>query len=127
MTTPLRSIAIGLGIGLVCLAWLFPALAHQAHTIQGYPLGWDYDPGCCKSALQPTGDCAPISSQYVTEGPDGYHINLPKGAHPKLLTKGYSGVVPYGVERVSPEGNYHICLSTDGAHRFCFYAGEKNW
>lgn len=122
-----ESAAVGLGIALLFLGWAHPALGHEAHTIQGYPLGWKYDPGCCRSAEEPGGDCAPIASEYVEERPDGYHINLPRGAHPKLLTKGYSGIVPYTSARRSPEGNYHICLSTDGANRFCFYAGARGF
>jgi hypothetical protein len=113
--------------GLVLVGGTKLVYPHEATNVQGYPLGWDYDPGCCRSAQQPTGDCAPIASEYVTERPDGYHINIPVGGHPKLITKGYSGIVPYGQERPSPEGNYHICLTTDGAHRFCFYAGSKGF
>jgi hypothetical protein len=119
--------ACALAVALIWLASVWPALPHEATNVQGYPLGWDYDPGCCRSAQQPTGDCAPIASEYVTERPDGYHIDIPVGGHPKLITKGYSGIVPYGQERPSPEGNYHICLTTDGAHRFCFYAGSKGF
>jgi hypothetical protein len=100
---------------------------HEATNVLGFPLGWKYDAGCCRSAEEPGGDCAPIASQYVEERADGYHINLPVGAHPRLIKKGYSGVVPYGVERRSPEGNYHICLTTDGTHRFCFYAGARGF
>lgn len=100
---------------------------HEAHTVQGYPLGWMYDPGCCRSAAEPGGDCAPIQDKYVEEKPDGYHVNLPVGAHPQLVTKGYSGVVPYNVVKRSPEGNFHICLSRDGGHRFCFYAGPRGF
>jgi hypothetical protein len=99
---------------------------HPATNTEGYPLGWDYPAGCCNSAAtSPNGDCAPISSAYVTEGPDGYVIDLPIGSHPKLKTKGYRGLVPYGKERASPEGNYHICLQTDGAYRYCFFAGAR--
>jgi hypothetical protein len=121
------SLAVGLAVGLVYVGWAYPALTHEATNVLGFPLGWKYEPGYCRSAAEPGGDCAPISSEYVTEGPDGWHIDLPKGAHPKLLTKGYSGVVPYGVEKASPEGNYHICLSTDGASRYCFYAGARGF
>jgi hypothetical protein len=84
--------------------------------------GIAYPPSCCNSAATtPYGDCAPISSRYVTAGPDGYHIDLPVGAHPKLKTKGYRGVVPYGQERAPLDHEYHICLSTDGQTRYCFF------
>lgn len=115
--------AIGFVIGAAELAY-----PHPATNVAGFPLGWDYEPGCCKAAAtSPTGDCAPIDAKYVKEKPDGYHVDLPVGAHPKLVTKGYSSVIPYEVARNSPEGNYHICLSTDGAHRFCFYAGARGF
>lgn len=81
-----------------------------------------YPSGCCHSAAtNPNGDCAPISSRYVTAGPDGYHIDLPVGSHPKLKTKGYRGIVPYGQEKQPLDHEYHICLSTDGGNRYCFF------
>lgn len=98
------------------LLWTTMAGAHQA------PSGsWTYPPGCCRSAEEPGGDCAPIDDRYVTSRPDGYHINLPKGAHPKLVNKGYVGVVPYDKTLVSPDMQTHICLSMDGGTRYCFF------
>lgn len=119
-------LAIALDIAFV-VGFAAVANAHMATDVQGYPLHWMYDPGCCRSAQEPGGDCAPIDSKYVKERPDGYHINLPKGSHPKLVNNGYAGIVPYGKERTSPEGNYHICLSADGGYRYCFYAGAKGF
>lgn len=96
--------------------------AHEVKSITGQPLGITYPASCCKSAAtSPHGDCAPISDEYVREGPNGYEINLPVGAHPKLITKGYVGVVPYGTEKRPVSNDYAICLSTDGAHRYCFF------
>lgn len=95
---------------------------HEAKSISGQPLGIVYPPSCCNSAAtSPFGDCAPIEDRYVTEEPDGYHVNLPIGGHPMLKNKGYVGIVPYeGVKR--PINNdYHICLSEDGGTRFCFF------
>jgi hypothetical protein len=96
--------------------------AHEATDVNGQNLHIVYPPSCCNSAAtSPTGDCAPISDEYVTERADGYHVNIPVGGHPKLITKGYVGIIPYsGVKQ--PIGNdYHICLSTDGAARYCFF------
>lgn len=122
------SIAVGLGIGLVYVAWAWPALAHQAMSIGGDPLGWVWPRECCNSAAtSPTGDCATIDPSTVREGPDGYHVTLKVGDHPRLKTKGYTAVIPYSVARNSPSGEYGICLGTDGSHRFCFFAGAKNW
>jgi hypothetical protein len=79
-------------------------------------------PSCCNSAADsPTGDCAPIDDQYVHQGVDGYHISLPVGSHPKLIHKGYDGVVPYKDVKEPLDGRYHICLTTDGAYRYCFF------
>lgn len=118
-------LALGsLGVGFILYGC--EARAHPAKSIDGYPLGWNYSPSCCNSAQNSaTGDCAPISGKYVTERPDGYHLDLPVGAHPKLKTKGYKAIIPYKDAKVSPEGNFHLCITTDGTHRFCFYAGDR--
>jgi hypothetical protein len=110
-------------LGLI-LAWLLvsPAGAHPVTNVQGEPLGINYPSGCCNSAATvPNGDCAPIDDRYVREGPNGYEINLPIGAHPKLKTKGYSEVIPYSQSKQPISNDYHICLATDGSHRYCFF------
>lgn len=117
-------VAIMAAIGLFCL---FAALgtgawAHEATDIDGNPLGVVFPPNCCNSAAtSPTGDCAPISDEYVTERADGYHINIPVGGHPKLKNKGYVGVVPYKDAKQPLGNNFFICLSTDGQARYCFF------
>jgi hypothetical protein len=98
------------------------ARPHQAMTAAGEPLPIVYPPSCCNSAAtSPHGDCAPISDEYVHEGPNGYEINLPIGAHPKLKTKGYSAIIPYRESKQPISNDYHICLATDGSHRYCFF------
>lgn len=98
------------------------AMAHEARTVAGQPLDVFYPPACCQSAAtSPTGDCAPIDDRYVTERADGYHINIPVGGHPKLKTKGYIGIVPYTGVKPPISNDYHICLSEDGAFRYCFF------
>lgn len=111
-------------IGLVtyivffCLLLAFKVQAHQSASGE-----FVYPPSCCNSAAtSPTGDCAAISSRFVTARADGYHVNLGVGQHPKLHTQGYSGVIPYNLTRKSEDGQFHICLSTDGVSRFCFFA-----
>ncbi len=121
-------VAAGLGIGLVWLSYNFPAFAHEAHSIKGDPLGWVWPGECCNSAAtSPNGDCAVIDPSTVREGPDGYHVTLKVGDHPRLKTKGYTAVIPYSVARNSPSGEYGICLGTDGSHRFCFFAGARGF
>ena len=117
-------VAIMAAIGLFCL---FAALgtgawAHEATDVNGNSLHIVYPSGCCQSAAtSPNGDCAPISDEYVTERADGYHINIPVGGHPKLKTKGYIGIVHDAGVKQPISNDYHICLSTDGATRFCFF------
>lgn len=128
---PLRTaVYAGVTLGTFCAAlftWFLwfgteAAFPHEAKTVAGEPIGINYPANCCNSAAtSPTGDCAPISDLYVTERSDGYHVDLPVGAHPKLITKGYHGVVPYSTAKRPISNDYHICLSTDGAMRFCFF------
>lgn len=119
----LRRWAIVLAIAGACFVLLLGiAMAHEARTVAGQPLDVFYPPNCCNSAAtSPTGDCAPISDEYVTERADGYHINIPIGGHPKLKTKGYIGIVPYTGVKPPISNDYHICLSENGAFRFCFF------
>lgn len=106
------------------LAMLFGGKAWP-HQVPG--MAMSYPPECCNSAaMSPTGDCAPIDDRYVTEEPDGYHINLPAGAHPRLKLHGYVGVVPYSARRQPIDNAYHICLSNEGAYRFCFFPKPGN-
>jgi hypothetical protein len=82
-----------------------------------------YPPGCCHSAAtNPNGDCAPIPDGTVTAHSDGWHITLAIGQHPKLKTKGYTAVIPYAQAKYADDGEFHICLSNDGAVRYCFFA-----
>lgn len=107
--------------GLIFLAVAL-AQAHEATDVNGNPLGVVFPPACCNSAAtSPTGDCAPISDEYVTERADGYHINIPVGGHPKLKNKGYVGIVPYKDAKQPLANAFYICLSTDGTARFCFF------
>ena len=117
----LSFVALAVACGFLALSAAV-SKAHEATDVNGQSLHIVYPPSCCNSAAtSPTGDCAPISDAYVTERADGYHIDIPIGGHPKLLSKGYVGVVPYK-EAKQPLGNdYHICLSTDGAARYCFF------
>lgn len=81
---------LALAGGLVTMR-ISDAWPHQ--TVSGIV----YPPICCNSAAtHATGDCAPIEDRYVSEQADGYHVNLPVGAHPKLKTKGYNAVIPLG-------------------------------
>lgn len=127
MTRSLHSLpasaAVGLAIATMALGIVtIPAGDAWPHQIPGHDHGVSYAPECCNSAAtSPTGDCAPIEDQYVTEGPDGYIVELPAGAHPRLKTHSYSSVIPYSGVRQPVDNSYHICLANEGAFRFCFF------
>lgn len=123
MTLLRPTIAISLALATIT-GGAIALSAYEAfpHQIPGHTHGVTYSPECCNSAAtSPTGDCAPIDDQYVSEQRDGYHVNLPAGAHPKLKTHGYSEVIPYSARRQPIDNSYHICLSNEGGHRFCFF------
>lgn len=103
-------------VSIVIFGLAAAASAHVADSGQVYP-GF-----CCNSAADsPTGDCAPIASSFVKEGPDGYHVSIPAGGHPQLKTQSYSAVIPYNVVKDSDDGQAHICLAYEGTSRFCFF------
>lgn len=103
---------------VIAIAWMFPALAHTAPSGE-----FVYPPGCCHSAAtNPNGDYAPIPDGAVKATPTGWQVTLAVGQHPKLKTKGYQAVIPYSEAKYADDGEFHICLSVDGAHRFCFFA-----
>ncbi len=117
MAALLATLTLG---GAAFLMWLAVSVAraHEAHS-----QAWTYPPGCCNSAAtSPNGDCDVISGRYVKARPDGYDLDLPVGARPKLKTKGYRGFVPNAQVRQSGDFDYHLCISTDGANRYCFFA-----
>ncbi|MCO5159647.1 MAG: hypothetical protein M9939_00805 [Mesorhizobium sp.] len=97
-------------IGFMLGPMLTIGQAHEVKSLSGQSLGIVFPPSCCNSAAtSPTGDCAPISDEYVTERADGYHINIPVGGHPKLKNKGYVGVVPYKEAKQPLANAYFIC------------------
>jgi hypothetical protein len=104
--------------GLLALLWMGEAEAHEAASGE-----WLYPAGCCNSAATAVnGDCARIASFHVVAGQGGYDVTLFPGDHPQLKTKGYIGTVPYATTRDSPDGEFHICLATNGTQRYCFFA-----
>ena len=72
-----------------------PASAHEAVT------GWSYDAACCSGK-----DCAEISSSEVVAGKGGWRVR--------------QFTIPYGKERISPDGRFHLCAYQ--GHLRCFYA-----
>ena len=101
-----------------------------------HPPEWKYPWACCSG-----NDCAKIEGSAVKQTPDGYEVTLNPGDHPMITeatgTKVY--VIPYNDERVkvSPDGDYHICIrsattvNADPAKGpltvICFYRGPEGF
>lgn len=97
-----------LPLALLLAAGAKPVLAHS-----WYP--WE----CCSGV-----DCAPIQPATVRETPAGYVITVAPGGHPmwgKDKSEPLTATVPYGQAKMSPDGQWHLCLNSAGAV-LCFYA-----
>lgn len=92
-----------------------PALAHEATTVQGQPLGWKYGWECCS-----TTDCKPVADGDIEEGPNGYRV------------KATGEVVPYNDKRVkdSKDGTFHLCAqggNFDTGRTLCIYRPPRGF
>lgn len=111
------ALILALCLASVIVPWHL-GYAHDA------PTGWSYPTRCCWGpAAGRTGDCAMIPASSVVEGPDGYSVSLAPGDHP-LVKKAVHFTVPYGKAEMSPDGEYHVCLSSIMEPR-CFFAGAR--
>jgi hypothetical protein len=77
---------------------------HQA------PSGWTYPLECCSNQ-----DCKPIPSRLVFESKEGFDIAPSEGG----------GFVPRGKERVSPDGEYHLCRSQYSGTILCLFVPSR--
>lgn len=102
-----------LSLLLIVAAGSEPLRAHQA------PSGWTYEYACCGNW-----DCGALKPEQVVLGPKGFVITIPPGTHPQVPADAGTIVVtvPYGGERKSPDGLFHICLASDGQRVLCLYA-----
>lgn len=112
---------------VIVAAVMFVAAAITSAFSHEAPTGWSYPLSCCWSpsnapAGRP-GDCAEIASSTVVEAPDGYRITLNRGDHP-VVNSTVTVTIPYGQEKMSPDGAYHLCLS-DAMTPRCFFAGAR--
>jgi hypothetical protein len=125
------ALALGLVLVMGLLAFWFtivsPAAAHDAKPTRQQPLGWTYPSRSCWSASNAPagrlGDCADIPNHAVKVGPDGYVVTLEPGEHP-MVTERISYVIPYAEAEQSPDGRYHLCISSTLKRR-CFFAGAR--
>lgn len=85
---------------------------------------WTYPPGCCRGT-EVGGDCVALPSEDVKPGRDGFSISVHPGDHP-IVTKRQLFFIPYGRERPSGDGSYHICLNPTENDLNCFFAPPGN-
>lgn len=79
---------------LFLIAGGMTARSHEASTVAGQPLGWNYPLSCCSLK-----DCRPARSDEVRETSQGYRLSST------------GEVVGYLDKRVkdSPSGDFHVC------------------
>lgn len=101
--------------------------AHQSRS------AWPYPPWCC-NGQDFGGDCEAIPKSQVRKGAGGFSVILHPGDH-RLVTRNQLFLIPYGDEKPSGDGDFHICLQptddpneADGIgrggryHMNCFFA-----
>lgn len=100
-------------LALLVVGLATPALAHKA------PKGWNYPIVCCSNR-----DCGQIPASSVQITSEGYAVTLQPGMHdfitPATGPKSY--VIPYSRARVSPDGEFHICIRPADLQLLCFFA-----
>jgi hypothetical protein len=90
---------------IACLA--FAALAASIIYAESHeaPSGWEYPLACCSNR-----DCRQIDASMVSVTAAGYQFTIPAGYH-NMAPNGGVYLVAYGKARVSPDGEFHLCLS----------------
>jgi hypothetical protein len=102
-------------LGVLLIAGVVAAAAHEATNIAGQPLGWKYEWRCCSSI-----DCGPVADSGIAEEPGGYRIKLT------------GELIPYSDKRVkdSPDGLYHWCAhkaGIDAGKTICLYRAPRGF
>lgn len=96
-------------------ALLLPTIANAHETATG----WKYPVSCCSNQ-----DCALVDPSAVRETRKGYIVTISPGTHPmwpinRKIAAEFN--IPYNEGTPSPDGKFHICISSAGA-RLCFFA-----
>jgi hypothetical protein len=100
-------------IGMVAFA--VAARAHEA------PTGWKYPYLCCSNR-----DCGMLPTGAVREGPNGFQVTILPGQHDMVKDHAVQFLIPYGQERIAPDGADHICISPD-LKMLCFFTGGRGF
>lgn len=100
---------------LVFIVIIGTAMAHEAVSAAGQPLGWRYSYACCSDK-----DCKPVAAGEVRETAEGY-----------LLVK-TGEVVGYQDKRIkdSPDGTFHVCQVAgdfDAGRILCIYVPGRGY
>lgn len=118
-----RCILNGVMIAFFLGAGLFPAGAHEAHSVKGGT--WKYDGYCCNGDSR-SGDCQMISTRNVRITSQGYEISLGPGDH-RLITRPHHFTMPQSEARRSKDEEYHLCLYPTEDTLRCFYAPDMGF
>lgn len=112
----LRRWAIVLAIaGAFFVLLLGIAMAHEARTVAGQPLGWTYGWECCSGM-----DCSVSGDKDISETPEGYLIEIT------------GEVIPYGDKRIkqSRDEFFHRCTPGGVAtapRSICLYVPDRGF
>jgi hypothetical protein len=106
----MKRLILFVAIYIATLAALSYAIAHEA------PSGWSYPLKCCSSR-----DCQPVSPEFVTITAEGYRFTIPPGYH---IAAPNGGVwdVPFARAELSPDGEFHLCISIATLRHLCTFA-----
>lgn len=108
----IAGVLMGVSLAMIFGGFVNAARAHEA------PSGWSYPAGCCSNR-----DCNRIPASRVSEGPEGYRVELFPGDHDMVPT-GASYLIPYSLAKQSPDGEYHLCILPSGT-MLCWFVPPK--
>lgn len=91
------------------ILFFFLALMARSYSHEA-PSGWAYPLECCSNQ-----DCKQIESRLVFESQEGFDIAPSEGG----------GFVARGKERVSPDGEYHLCRSQYSGAILCLFVPSR--
>jgi hypothetical protein len=99
MSTESKILALVVAVFVFWLAALSWVMAHEA------PSGWSYPLACCSNR-----DCRMIDAEMVSVTAAGYRFTIPAGYH-NMAPDGGVYVVAFSKARISPDGEFCLCLS----------------
>lgn len=115
------ALAAGLAVGMIFIAWAWPALAHTHN-------GMVFDSYCCNGNSE-NGDCQEIPASAVTiDSSTGLvHVTLKPGDHPLVKLTTYKYTMKYSETRRSTNGLYYACLYPHPSILRCLYLPPESF